>query len=201
MNYFQSEVWDERMHAHATGGCPFGDPARAIDEGSVDVAERRSGEEVVEAPVADGLDHAAAGRADPEGRLRGSEPPEDVDGTTLRTYHRLPAVGRSIGRLAHERERERRDVHGCRWQGTGGGSGRRCRHRRDGCNCKEEGEGDERDLGSHSSFRKRQLSWFMKMLSVIYIGDAVEGGYANDMNWHALVRKSNFIGVSWMELI
>jgi hypothetical protein len=41
----------------------------------------------------------------------------------------------------------------------------------------------------------------MKMLSVIYIGDAVEGGYANDMNWNALVRKSNFNGVTWMELI
>jgi hypothetical protein len=54
-----------------------------IDERSVDAAERRSGDELVEAPVADRLEHAAAGRADAEGRFRGSEPPEDVDGTTL----------------------------------------------------------------------------------------------------------------------
>jgi hypothetical protein len=73
---------EDQLLLMAAGGCPW-DPARAIDEGSVDVAERRSGEEVVEAPVADRLEHAAAGRADAEDRFRGSEPPEDVDGTAL----------------------------------------------------------------------------------------------------------------------
>lgn len=88
--------------------------AHVVDEGSVERAERRVGEQVAEAPVADGLEHAAAGRADVDAprvalavvQQERRHRAEDVPGADLSAEHRVPAPRRRA-RAAGEGEEGR----------------------------------------------------------------------------------------------
>jgi hypothetical protein len=144
--------------------------AREPHERGVERAERGHGQHAAEAPVADGLERAAAGLAGTDDALargrRLQQGPDDVDDAALRLVHRVQAVRevvaagqreREVGWAIGQRQREMRLVAGKRESALAGGErerefgqcgatcyGRRRRRHSAIDDCGEAGEGDDR---------------------------------------------------------